>query len=105
MVLAIVAVSRKHAAQRFCRAQIGAPAMILKAHQRLTLPLDDDVANAARRLWPLVNGPGIEDAQPPHIWPTGRTIVMSQQLIAAADGQHWHIVFNRSPQPNCFDLS
>src|SRR5579885_2413982 len=104
MVFRIVAIALEDAPQRPGRSQVGAPAMIFKTHQRTAVPTDGNVADAAWRARPFMDGPGIEDAEAAHIGSIGRAIIMREQLVAAADCQNGHIILDSRPQPDALCL-
>ena len=104
MIFGIVAVTFQHLAQGLCCAEIGAPAVIFKTYQRTAVPLNGDVANTAWDVGPFMDSPGVEDAQAAHIGAAGRPVIVGEQLIAAADGQHRHIIFNGGPQTDTLHI-
>src|SRR5450759_1677061 len=104
MIFGIVAVTFQPFAQRLCRAEVGTPAMVFKAYQRAAVPLNGDVADTAWDGGSFVDGPGVEDAQAAHIGAAGRSVIVGEQLIAATDGQYWHIVFHGSPQADTLHI-
>src|SRR5579884_1814170 len=46
VILCIIAVSFQHPAQRFGRTQVGAPAVVLEANQRASIPTDRHISDA-----------------------------------------------------------
>src|SRR5258707_4196276 len=94
----------EYSAQRFGRAKVGTTTMIFKADQRTTIPTDCHISNTAGHLRSFVDGPGVEYSKSSHVRPIGWPVVVRQQLVAATDRQHGHIVFNGGPQADTLYL-
>src|SRR5579864_1643238 len=106
-VVAVVAVPHHDPAERLrLRSQEGAAAVVLETDERARLELrdlrfDDDVADESL----LARfGPDVDEADAREPLALGGLVVMAQQLVAAADGEHLRAVLHRLLQGRLLEL-
>src|SRR5437867_12504959 len=95
VVLAVVAEPCDHTAQRLdAIAQVRPAAVIFEADERLTTPLDDDVADEAPGVPARVGCPQIQDSAARQLFSRGGAVETTHQLVASADGKEHNVAFH-----------